>query len=145
MSNSSCKGKSYSELAGTPMRFRSVDFIYSREIDWKKAHQDTHVPLLDAANIMGVSRQTAEKLLPPADAICPYGNKTRLWLRSVVAAKRDELRLEYLDGYVTREQALEILGIHGYKGNSVLPKHDKYSPFDGGKKLYRRDKIEAMK
>lgn len=137
-------GKSYSELTGTPMRFRSSDFIYSKEGDWKNDRKDTHVSLFDAANIIGVSRLTAEKLLPPADAQCPHGNKTRMWLRSVVEAKAKELKAEYHDGYMTREQAIELLGISAYKAGLIMPKHDKYCPFHGGKKLYKRETIEAL-
>lgn len=137
--------KAYAEMLGTPMRQRSADFIYSRETDWKRARKDSHVTLHEAANIIGVGRQTAEKLLPPHDAKCPYGNKTRMWLRSVVETKARELKAEFHDGYMTMEQAKELLGLPIDKASMVLGEHDKYSPYGGGMKLYSRARVEALK
>jgi len=68
----------------TPMKAQPTDRFKNREYRYLEQYRETHMTLIQICNKYSISRKTGVEKLPKPDVMCPYGNHTRLWLRTKV-------------------------------------------------------------
>jgi hypothetical protein len=71
-------------VSPTPLKNRSIGQLKTREQRFVEARLSTHINLKQLSLKHSVSPGKMLLMLPKPDETCPYGNHTRLWLRSTV-------------------------------------------------------------
>jgi hypothetical protein len=67
-----------------PLKHRPIAQLKTREQRFVEARAVTHINLKQLSLKHTLSPGKLLLMLPKPDATCPYGNHTRLWLRSTV-------------------------------------------------------------